>query len=559
VWLKDGESIDSTQSLLRVDAEIVAAAGQKSTMQTVIEISEREANAGLGDTRSFDVPYEWAEALRLELGTKKATKAAHPADCKIARQLALELLGNKVPFSLYTLKQFPDVADPNKACYQSIVRVPRVLDELFDLREIEETLVVRIFDFPSLDIVETLGIVASRPQDTGKGIVYSAQAVRPFYINATMDEPLADRLMDRVGTQTWNINDQAFKTLLSDLPGAPEIAADALAERLQDQMDPCRMPAIMLQARRRLELTGAEQRAQHKAQARQALALVDPQIVIDSILSREWGNSNPNARWRLGRQEMLDAYETLPLAGPAKALAETALYKAANNRMTLRPGSVANVPGMPGIVHDIIARQQQFTELRLKMEDSFNIVGPWLILGVSGLQSKLGDQAPSIEQLFAVGSQFVTAMFAINALSIEGEPSERNNLDTEVVANKFRLGELIGIIEATTKPVPGEPVETSMQRISEHLPEFREALELARAYCQAQYQALLNKLSRTYQKPDFCVYRESVGVQADRLLPVTLSWDQDWYFGNITAFQSLMPAAPPQEPPPPGADGGDTG
>jgi hypothetical protein len=175
------------------------------------------------------------------------------------------------------------------------------------------------------------------------------------------------------------------------------------------------------------------------------------------------------------------------------------------------------------------------------------------------LQEKLGDQAPTIEQLFTVGSEFVKAMFAINALSIEGEPSERNNLNTEVVADKFRLGELIGLIQGTTKPIPGEPVETSMRRISEHLAEFREALALSRAYGDAQFQALLNKLSRTYQKPDFCLYRDSVGVRADHLLPQTLSWDQDWYFGNITEFQSLRLTAPTQEAPAAGADGGDTG
>ncbi|HEY4359778.1 MAG TPA: hypothetical protein VGN17_02360 [Bryobacteraceae bacterium] len=558
VWLKDGESVDGTQSLLRVDAEIVSAAGQKSAMQTVIEISEREANAGLGDTQSFDVPYQWAETLRLELGTKKATKAAHPMDCKVARQLALELLGNKIPISLYTLKQFPDVADPNKACYQSIVRVPRVLDELFDLREIEETLVVRIFDFPSLDIVETLGIVASRPQDTGNGIVYSAQAIRPFYINATVDEPLADRLLDRVGSLTWTINSNAFKTLLSDTPEAPAIAADALAEKLQDQMDPCRMAAIMYQARTRLERNGPEQSAHDKAQARQALASVDPQVVIDSILSREWGNNDPNTRWRLGRQEMIDAYGALPVAGPAKALAETALYKAANNRMTLRPGSVAAVPGMPEIVDDIIGRQQQFTELRLQMEDRFDIIGPWAILGLRGLEEKLGKQVPTAGQLFTAGAEFVKTMMSINLLSIAGEPSERNNLDTQVVADKFRLGELLTLIGAL-KPAPGESMEVSLERIWEHLEEFRQALSLTRAYCEAQYQALLNKLSRTYQKPDFCVYRDSVGVQADRLLPETLSWDKDWYFGNISSFQSLSAAAPPQEAPVADADGRDPG
>ena len=89
-----------------------------------------------------------------------------------------------MPFSLYTLKQIRDVADPLKACYQSLVRVPRILDEVFDLREIDETLRVRIHEFPSLKLVQQLGIVARTVREGGAGIVYGTQAIRPFYIRA---------------------------------------------------------------------------------------------------------------------------------------------------------------------------------------------------------------------------------------------------------------------------------------------------------------------------------------------------------------------------------------
>jgi hypothetical protein len=51
-----------------------------------------------------------------------------------------------------------------------------------------------------------------------------------------------------------------------------------------------------------------------------------------------------------------------------------------------------------------------------------------------------------------------------------------------------------------------------------------------------QREALLNKLSRAFQKPDFCVRRDALGPDRDRLLPITLSWDEDWYSGKKIDF-----------------------
>ena len=172
VWLRGGEEeLGSKQTVLRVDAEVVPAlgAGQQTAMHTVVEVSARDVE--IGEPASLAARAEWAKTLRLELGTKKGTRAKFPRECRIARALALELLGNRAPVSLYTLKQIRDVADPGKACYQSLVRVPRVFDEVSDVREIEETIRVRIHEFPTLKLVEDLGIVADIIQEEGIGIV----------------------------------------------------------------------------------------------------------------------------------------------------------------------------------------------------------------------------------------------------------------------------------------------------------------------------------------------------------------------------------------------------
>jgi len=78
--------------------------------------------------------------------------------------------------------------------------------------------------------------------------------------------------------------------------------------------------------------------------------------------------------------------------------------------------------------------------------------------------------------------------------------------------------------------------EDLLAMTGEHVEEFREAVALARKYCNVQREALLNKLSRAFQKPDFCVRRDALGPDRDRLLPITLSWDEDWYSGKKIDF-----------------------
>ena len=75
----------------------------------------------------------------------------------------------------------------------------------------------------------------------------------------------------------------------------------------------------------------------------------------------------------------------------------------------------------------------------------------------------------------------------------------------------------------------------ALQWVFEHTPQFQKLVELARQFCEAQNQALLNKLSRAFQKPDFYIRRDSVGDARDQLLPMSVSWDADWYYGRTVA------------------------
>ena len=58
-----------------------------------------------------------------------------------------------------------------------------------------------------------------------------------------------------------------------------------------------------------------------------------------------------------------------------------------------------------------------------------------------------------------------------------------------------------------------------------------EMVRLARERGELQRSALINRLARTAQKPDYVVPRVSVGTEADRLFPIAQSWDELWYAG----------------------------
>ncbi len=177
------------------------------------------------------------------------------------------------------------------------------------------------------------------------------------------------------------------------------------------------------------------------------------------------------------------------------------------------------------------------------MEGYVDLLAPIGILGLEGMQALykgLGQPVPTGEEqykrLVEVGTRLLNVLKEIQATDIVGEPSASNNLATYVAAEVMRVGELLQHLERDWKP--GGSRQADLVAAASHVGDFREMIDLARQYCEAQHEALLNKLSRAYQKPDFCIRRDSVGAGSDNLLPLALSWDEDWYYGRKIEMRS---------------------
>ncbi len=556
VWLSDQPNdMQPQQVLLRVEAETWSAldAGQQAHMQPLVEIVQNEVNAGLGTDNFRDNATRWSQILRDELLSKKKTaqsgkKTTSPEaqdPCKTARALALELLGNQAPFSLYSLMQFRDVVDPDKACYQALVRVQRTIKELYDLSEIEETLVVRIHDYPKLNIVKQLGLIGTRESHAKTGIVYNVQAVRPFTLRAKLSESLSERLAYRCGTHTWSMVEtdpaqgpDAFIGRLGSAEHGPKIQATLNDETVQDRADPSDMALLMALSRKI-----ASQKAVtpiSPAQARTTVKTVDPQVIIESILSREWGNTHPHARWRQGRATLEQALQQLPQGADVHTTAQVAMYKRMLMPFMRHKGFV---PKLDALYKELVHAEHgnpkiaDITQKRHAFEAAFDDYERFL--SARHTSKDAGTLTTSHTQNIEIAKH--TLVESLRDIDDKLMPKSLGDLPRRpdrAQEHLYRLKELLNFFPKITAKGSTDPTSehpATMVAASDILTDaarLREAVTSARHWCDAIEHAIRDALARAYQKPDFCIRRDAVGSYSNQLLATTWSWDEGWYRGR---------------------------
>jgi hypothetical protein len=164
------------------------------------------------------------------------------------------------------------------------------------------------------------------------------------------------------------------------------------------------------------------------------------------------------------------------------------------------------------------------------MEYSRNVLATWSIkhLAPPTDENAWVDEVEPRQKVKKEAFNLREVMKAIAEKPIVGEPSVD---DPHVGAVLARLKDRLTALASMT--------DNSLSRELEHgrgwqVDEITKAAELASQYCDAQRDALFNKLAKASQKPDFCVKRDSVDDAAtrDRYFPISESWDNDWYSGG---------------------------
>jgi hypothetical protein len=296
-------------------------------------------------------------------------------------------------------------------------------------------------------------------------------------------------------------------------------------------------------------------------EAEVALEAIDPQTVIEALLSREWAKIDENARWRRGLKDLRAKLTALggeipfahlkqkgsrankaqkkPSMEEAKkryTKVERQLYESIIRAHSNRTGwSSIAWERYRGLVNPILDKMEEFTPWRLELEFNRDILSAWTItLLVPPTPTAASVDHTSVRE---AAKRLVKAMQEIADLEISGEPSD---LDPHVSAVKARLTAILyDTLKLRHKEVDREITDKKLDLEIKsgrgwRIDAVRKAAEFAGQYCDAQRDALFNMLAKTYQKPDFCIRRDCVGSAATReyYFPISDSWDEDWYGGK---------------------------
>jgi len=376
-WMEDnGPANRTAHRLLTVRAQVlpVMGMGQPTSERTLIEITEHDDVLPPNDEDGWRFVAEgWGRQVLDELTDKRTRLARQPNEIADTKALAIGLLTGQMPFRIVTLKQFRDAEFPEKACYQSVSEIDRTIQQVYDLREIDTRVLVRIHRYQSRPIMDSLGLVPKWTDFGGAAPIDSFQAIRPFWTKVAMHESLGCRVLWRAGQEEW-LMDKHVREQKSVFASDPALRHSPVVGRSL-------VKAIELVKPRRLRDRVAAWNASKPRperitapQARAAIEANGPQLAIESILSSEWERWG-DSRWWSAYQEMQrrlnkELSDELEQHVPEQELATARawLKKLEDLLIPGRPEILPEVEEMLKVGDDIFALMKQVKELYGQME-----------------------------------------------------------------------------------------------------------------------------------------------------------------------------------------------
>jgi len=308
-WMTESgpsETTDQTLLVARTLAIPAVGQGQHIVPRDFLEIRRGDALPWNEPVRWRLLAESWGPEILRDHRAMIGARDGHQDEFKRLKALALEPLIGHEPINTISLKQFRDADDPNRACYQSIVRSQRTIDHVYDLREIEDAVHVRIHRHPSLPLVEMLGLKVKWMDATGESAVDIVQPIRPFWMKVAMSEQLGQNLCYRAGTEVWQRDSTPplYFVASTDTDVGPSLVdlADAYKQGLSQ-----------------LTTVWSEQNQPRltRADAGAAVAQVEPQAVLSSVLSKEWDNyGNPRSLTQTEKPDFCIPSRSIDPVGP---------------------------------------------------------------------------------------------------------------------------------------------------------------------------------------------------------------------------------------------------
>ncbi|MFO0756793.1 MAG: hypothetical protein U0359_09890 [Byssovorax sp.] len=540
VWMTDrGPARDKLRTLLRVSSEVlpVIGEGQKTQTQVILDVQEGEVLSSYDDPRWRSIGEDWGRMLKSELERKKTNARSRDVENTDARALSLELLANRMPFNFFTLKQYRDIEDPSRACYQSLVEIERTIEEVLEIREIESPCHVRVHHYPSQPFVEALGLVVKLTREDEGGVIHCLQPIRPFWMKVSLTEKLGRRVTTRAGTEDWmkaELRDPYFlgprpPSNPAALPTWP-LVGRGLVDQLKSE-EPVRLRStarewlgwVTLFWEIRDVETGlvAGEPIEPKYQplsvenAKDAVEAIDPQMVIETILSREWENWDTRARWRRSRSEMQRRLDRLLSDATSQEISQREVDFLRTTLANIRQESPR--PQIGKDIEESLAILELLGDARHALEGAFGRIG----------------KAATREEFYESVSEFtkeVERFIATKALA-------RDKQSLDWLQTTLRTIKLPNPNATRLRPQAHvwKQIEVAFDafRRGDESSQLRALVQAIRGIHDSRRTQVIDRLAKSAQKPPFCVPRLCVGPEADRVFPRDQTWDEYWYVGFI--------------------------
>lgn len=278
----------------------------------------------------------WGKEIVKDLEAKQRRAKKHPDALRSGKALALSLLTGGDPFNQVTLKQFRDVHDIEKACYQAVVNTQTTINHVWDLQAIEEMMHVSIYDYPTQPIVRMLGLKVKCQSSKGDSLESVLEPQRPFWMKVSMTTGEAENVAVRAGSKVWRLNSSWFKRRYFNEDGPCPVGPE-LADKIDDVTRNARagtsessenkgtvdtvsavwknffktrgpnqyLNIAVKEWQRSVKETGKALLSRKEvADFLRNNKKVTPQMIIESILSHEWSHwGNPRSYRRLIKNE----------------------------------------------------------------------------------------------------------------------------------------------------------------------------------------------------------------------------------------------------------------
>jgi hypothetical protein len=211
VWLASSGPAKARR-FLQLDTEAFPALhlGQRGRRCTLLEIDERDVLPYNDDVGWRMVAQSWGKTLVDDLKRKTEERLASAGAVQDAKALALELLAHEGPINWINLKQYRDAADMERACYQAAVHTTRSITRIYDIREIEHSVHVRLHRLSGHPIAEALGLKVKSVTSQEGQVVENLQPVRPFWMRVALKEDLGTVIAWRAADERWQVTHPWF-------------------------------------------------------------------------------------------------------------------------------------------------------------------------------------------------------------------------------------------------------------------------------------------------------------------------------------------------------------